>query len=171
MKKLSILALSATIITAPAFAETTVYQTIPNTTPSVELSTQPTQEADLSFAFDDTQNLQAVVMTDSQMQETEGAVAPIYALGVFAMNTGRFIATRYVSRNIAANAARSGCNVMCYGTSQQARSLANQAYGRGNVTRHGPSGHQKHVDYSHYQPTNRNGNNGHIFYGDRFIRK
>lgn len=171
MKKLSILALTATIATAPAFAETTVYQTIPSTTPSVELSTQPTQATDLSFAFDDTQNLQAVVMTDSQMQETEGAVAPIYALGVFAMNTGRFIATHYVSRNITANAARSGCDVMCYGTSQQARSLANQAYGRGNVTRHGPSGHQKHVDYSHYQPINRNGNNGHIFYGDGFIRK
>ena len=61
------------IATAPAFAETTVYQTILSTTPSVELSTQPTQEADLSFAFDDTQNLQATVMTDSQMQETQGA--------------------------------------------------------------------------------------------------
>lgn len=71
------------------------------------------------------------------------------------MGTGRFIATRYVPRNVAANAARNGCNVMCYGTSQQARSLANQAYERGNVTRHGPSGHQKHVDYSHYQPTTR----------------
>lgn len=54
MKKLSILALSATIITAPAFAETTVYQTIPSTTLSVELSTQPTQATDLSFAFEDT---------------------------------------------------------------------------------------------------------------------
>lgn len=104
------------------------------------------------------------------MAETEGAVAPLYAVGVFAMSAGRFIATRYVSRNIAANAARNGCNVMCYGTSQQARSLANQAYGRGNVTRHGPSEHQKHVDYSHYQPTIRkiNGveNKGHIFYGN-----
>ena len=61
------------IATAPAFAETTVYQTILSTTPSVELSTQPTQEADLSFAFEDTQNLQATVMTDSEMQETQGA--------------------------------------------------------------------------------------------------
>lgn len=80
MKKFSILAPSATIITAPAFAETTVYQTIPSTTPSVELSTQPIQATDLSFAFDDTQNLQAVAMTDSQMQETEGAWIP-YAVG------------------------------------------------------------------------------------------
>ncbi|STY86111.1 Uncharacterised protein [Moraxella ovis] len=72
MKKFSILALTATIATAPAFAETTSHYT----TPSVELSTQPTQEADLSFAFNDTQNLQAVAMTDSQMQETEGAWIP-----------------------------------------------------------------------------------------------
>lgn len=76
MKKLSILALTATIATTPAFAEVALHQT----TPSVELSTQPTQEADLSFAFDDTQNLQAVAMTDSQMRETEGAWVP-YAVG------------------------------------------------------------------------------------------
>ncbi|ANB90707.1 hypothetical protein MOVS_00320 [Moraxella ovis] len=82
MKKLSILALTATIATAPAFAETTVYQTIPSTTPSVELSTQPIQATDLSFAFDDTQNLQAVAMTDSQMQETEGARFPKFITNI-----------------------------------------------------------------------------------------
>lgn len=81
MKKLSILALTATIATAPAFAETTVYQTIPSTTPSIELSTQTTQTTDLSFAFEDTQNLQAVAMTDSQMQETEGAALPLAYMG------------------------------------------------------------------------------------------
>ena len=31
------------------------------------------QQADLSFAFDDVENLQAVAMTDGQMQETQGA--------------------------------------------------------------------------------------------------
>ncbi|AKG16373.1 hypothetical protein [Moraxella bovoculi] len=55
---------------------------IPSTALSVELSSQTTQATDLSFAFEDIQNLQAVAMTDSEMQETEGAVAPIYALGV-----------------------------------------------------------------------------------------
>ncbi|AKG06899.1 hypothetical protein AAX06_00325 [Moraxella bovoculi] len=69
------------IATAPAFAQTTVYQAIPNTTPSVELPTQPTQATDLSFAFEDTQNLQATVMTDSQMQETEGAALPLVYMG------------------------------------------------------------------------------------------
>lgn len=80
MKKLSILALTDTIATAPAFAEITVYQTIPSTTPSVELSTQFNEATDLSFAFDDTQNLQAVAMTDKEMAETEGAWVP-YAVG------------------------------------------------------------------------------------------
>ncbi|SPX86979.1 Uncharacterised protein [Moraxella ovis] len=76
MKKLSILALTATIATAPVFAEVTLHQT----TLSVELSTQPTQATDLSFAFDDVENLQAIVMTDKEMAETEGAVAN-FAIG------------------------------------------------------------------------------------------
>lgn len=77
MKKFSILALSsATVATAPAFAETTVNYATPN----VELSTQTT---DLSFAFGDVENLQAVAMSDEQMAETQGAVAvlPLLLLG------------------------------------------------------------------------------------------
>ncbi|WP_435938898.1 hypothetical protein ACSF85_00280 [Moraxella bovoculi] len=69
MKKFSILALSAAVAITPAFAETTAHYT----TPSVELSTQTT---DLSFAFDDVENLQTVAMTDKEMQETEGAAGP-----------------------------------------------------------------------------------------------
>ena len=45
MKKLSILALSATVAITPAYAETTSHYNIPST----ELSTQ---QADLSFTFD-----------------------------------------------------------------------------------------------------------------------
>jgi len=109
------------------------------------------------------------LLSNQEMMETEGEVFPLYAIGVFAMHTGRFIATRYVSRSIAANAARSGCNVMCYGSAQQARSLARQAYGRRNVLRHGTSGHRGHVDYSHFQ--SRLGSpRGHIFYGSRYRR-
>ena len=75
MKKLSILALSATVAITPAYAETITHYNTPSTelTPVTELSTQ---QADLSFAFDDVENLQAVAMTDGQMQETQGAVAP-----------------------------------------------------------------------------------------------
>lgn len=146
--------------------------TQPVNTPQVDavVFNNDLNNTDLSYAFGGSQDLQVQAMTEQQMNDTEGAVAPVYALGAFMMGTGRFVATRYVSRSVAANAARNGSNVMVRGTSQQARSLARQAYGKNNVTRHGPSGHKSHVDYSHYQPTIRNGNNGHIFYGKRYPR-
>ncbi|MDO4426756.1 MAG: hypothetical protein Q4B88_01360 [Moraxella sp.] len=75
MKNLSILALvlSATVAIAPAFAETTSY----STTSNADLSSG--QTADLSFAFDNAENLQAVAMTDKEMAETEGAALPFLA--------------------------------------------------------------------------------------------
>lgn len=63
MKKLSILALSATFAITPAFAEMTAhYNTV-------------SPQTDLSFAFDNSQNLQATAMTEQEMAETEGAWA------------------------------------------------------------------------------------------------
>ena len=106
------------------------------------------------------------MLSMEEMEATEGEALPLFALG--ALHAGRWVTTRYVSRTIAANAARSGCNVMCFGTSQQARSLATQAYGRGNVLRHGPSGHARSpVHYSHYQSLSGSPR-GHIFYGSRW---
>lgn len=86
MKKLSILALSATVAIAPAFAETTSHYT----TPSVDTQTivlpqttvsATTPQADLSFAFDNVENLQATDMTLAEMQETEGAALPLAYMG------------------------------------------------------------------------------------------
>ena len=74
MKKLSILALSATVAITPAFAETTTHYN----TPITELSTK---QADLSFAFDDVENLQATDMTLAEMQETQGAALPLAYMG------------------------------------------------------------------------------------------
>ena len=70
MKKLSILALSAVMSIAPAFAEVNSTATPAQTT---------TQEVDLSFAFDDIENLQVKEMTVAQMQETQGAALPFVA--------------------------------------------------------------------------------------------
>ncbi|AKG06893.1 hypothetical protein AAX05_00295 [Moraxella bovoculi] len=67
MKKLSILALSAVMSIAPAFAEVNSTATPAQTT---------TQEVDLSFALDDAENLQTKEMTTTEMQETEGAAGP-----------------------------------------------------------------------------------------------
>lgn len=58
MKKLSILALSAVVSIAPAFAEVNSTATPVKTT---------AQEMELSFAFDDVENLQATDMTLAEM--------------------------------------------------------------------------------------------------------
>ncbi|WP_435938903.1 hypothetical protein ACSF85_00310 [Moraxella bovoculi] len=121
----------------PCFCKTTVYQTIPSTTPSVELSTQPTQKADLSFAFDDIENLQATDMTLAEMQETEGAVALLVAIGV--IHGGRFITQRWVTQRVAGAALSKGANIYTR-NSQQAKAIANQAWGRQNIIRHGKKG-------------------------------
>ncbi len=74
MKKLTTAIAVATLtVSAPALADTTTVTT-PTTT---EVSTQ-----DLAFAFDDAENLQAVVMTNDEMADTEGAIAPIAAYGI-----------------------------------------------------------------------------------------
>lgn len=81
MKKLSILALSAVVSIAPAFAEVNSTATPAKTT---------AQEMELSFAFDDVENLQVKEMTVAQMQETEGAwVANAVGAG-FGGLTGHF---------------------------------------------------------------------------------
>lgn len=72
MKKLSILALSAVVSIAPAFAEVNSTATPAKTT---------AQEMELSFAFDDVENLQVKEMTVAQMQETEGAALPLAYMG------------------------------------------------------------------------------------------
>ncbi|STZ07859.1 Uncharacterised protein [Moraxella caprae] len=102
MKKLSILALSAVVSIAPAFAKVNSTATPAKTT---------TQEVDLSFAFDDVENLQAKDMTLVEMQETEGAVAPLVAVGV--MTGTRFIAQRWVTQKVAQNMVKRGAtNIM-----------------------------------------------------------
>ena len=116
MKKFSILALSATVAITPAFAEMTVHYN----TPSVDTQTvvlpqttvsATTPQADLSFAFDDAENLQTKEMTTTEMQETEGAVAPLVAVGV--MTGTRFIAQRWVTQKVAQNMVKRGAtNIM-----------------------------------------------------------
>lgn len=74
MKKFPILVLGATVAITPAYAETDVNYN----TPVTKLSTQDT---DLSFAFDDVENLQATDMTLAEMQETQGAALPLAYMG------------------------------------------------------------------------------------------
>ncbi|AKG06895.1 hypothetical protein AAX05_00305 [Moraxella bovoculi] len=105
MKKFSILALSATVAITPAFAETTAHYN----TPSVDAQTivlpqttvsATTPQADLSFAFDDAENLQTKEMTTTEMQETEGAVLPV---GILLNVGGRFV-TNQLAKHYISNA-------------------------------------------------------------------
>ena len=113
-----------------------------------------TKQADLSFAFDDAENLQAVFMTDGQMQETEGAVAPLVAVGVM-MGT-RFIAQRWVTQKVAQNMVKRGAtNIMAPN-----RSIAKKIAGNNPIREYhaGPGSR-----YTHYHLNPRNGS--HIWYG------
>lgn len=101
-------------------------------------------------------------MTQTEMQETEGAAAPLVAL--MAWNGARYVVTNHVAPRIAVSALRSGCSVHC-STAQQASSLARQAIGPNNVIRHGPSGHvNSPIHFSHFQAS-RGFQGGHAFYG------
>lgn len=145
MKKLSILALSAVVSIAPAFAEVNSTATPAKTT---------TQEVDLSFAFDDAENLQTKEMTTTEMQETEGAVAPLVAVGV--MTGTRFIAQRWVTQKVAQNMVKRGAtNIMAPN-----RSVAKKIAGNNSIREYhaGPGSR-----YTHYHPNPRNGS--HIWYG------
>lgn len=145
MKKLSILALSAVMSIAPAFAEVNSTATPAQTT---------TQEVDLSFAFDDIENLQVKEMTVAQMQETQGAVAPLVAVGV--MTGTRFIAQRWVTQKVAQNMVKRGAtNIMAPN-----RSVAKKIAGNNPIREYhaGPGSR-----YTHYHPNPRNGS--HIWYG------
>ena len=145
MKKLSILALSAVMSIAPAFAEVNSTATPAQTT---------TQEVDLSFAFDDAENLQTKEMTTTEMQETDGAVAPLVAVGV--MTGTRFIAQRWVTQKVAQNMVKRGAtNIMAPN-----RSVAKKIAGNNPIREYhaGPGSR-----YTHYHPNPRNGS--HIWYG------
>lgn len=102
MKKFSILALSATVAIAPAFAETTAHYNTPSVDIQpvlldVSLPAPTTAQADLSFAFGDTTNLQVTDMTVAEMQETEGALFPI---GIALNVGGRFVTNQLVKHYI-----------------------------------------------------------------------
>ena len=113
-----------------------------------------TQDTDLSFAFDDVENLQAIVMTDKEMAETEGAVAPLVAVGV--MTGTRFIAQRWVTQKVAQNMVKRGAvNIMASN-----RSITKKIAGNNPIREYhaGPGSR-----YTHYHPNPRNGS--HIWYG------
>lgn len=75
-----------------------------------------TTQADLSFAFDDAENLQTKEMTTTEMQETEGAVLPV---GILLNVGGRFV-TNQLAKHYISNAG------LVYGTYTWGKSQGKQ---------------------------------------------
>ena len=105
-------------------------------------------------------------MTLAEMQETEGAVAPLVAVGV--IHGGRFVAQRWVTQRVAVQIARkSGDKFIQAQTRQQAKQIARAA------SNNNPNGVRKEfhnpkpsapTQYRHFHPSKTNGN--HIIYGN-----
>ncbi|PNK59859.1 hypothetical protein [Psychrobacter sp. FDAARGOS_221] len=108
MKKLTKIATATTLglgLSVSAMASENI-QTTSN------LAVQPS--ADLSYAFDDSQDLQVMAMTNQEMEETEGAFIPII------LNVGGRFVTSQLAKHYISNAA------LVYGTYSTGKSLSNR---------------------------------------------
>jgi hypothetical protein len=124
--------------------------------------TEPIQQftaADTQSLFEqDAKPMQLAALSQTEMKETEGAVAPLVAVGI--MTAGRFIIQRYVAPRLATSIVRSGGSVLA-ATRQQAASIARAAGNGSKPIREfhpGPG-----ARYTHYHTNPRNG--GHVWYG------
>jgi len=98
--------------------------------------------------------MQLAALSQQEMRETEGAVAPLVAIGV--MTGTRFIAQRWVTQRVAQTMVQRGAtNVWAPN-----RSIANNIAGRGAIREfHAGPG----ARYTHFHTSNRNGS--HVWYG------
>ncbi len=125
-------------------------------------TTKPIQQftaADTQSLFEqDAKPMQLAALSQTEMKETEGAVAPLVAVGIMAAS--RFIVQRYVAPSVATSIVRSGGSVMA-ATRQQAASIARAASNGQKPIRdfHSGSG----ARYTHYHTNPRNGS--HVWYG------
>lgn len=119
--------------------------------------------------FDTSPNpsLQLAELSDQEMKETEGAVAPLVAVGV--MTAGRFIVQRMVTQSVAKSMVRSaGSNAFrqsnTWGVMARSRSQAKAILGNKPGVKpirefHAGSGQR----FTHYHTNPRNG--AHVWYG------
>jgi len=99
-------------------------------------------------------------MTQTEMEETEGAVAPLVAVGV--MTGFRFIVKRYVTQRVATRIVRKGKeNVMAKNRQQAAAIARNASKGRNRGIREFHPGPGKR--FTHYHSNPRSGS--HVWYG------
>lgn len=130
----------------PAFA---------NESQSAVAPIEPFSAADVSLVFEENAKpMQLAALSPQEMKETEGAVAPLVAIGF--MTASRFIVQRYVTQSVARSMVQSGAHGVMANTRAQAANIA----GRGAIREfHAGSG----ARYTHYHTANRNGS--HVWYG------
>lgn len=112
-------------------------------------------QQDIGSLFDQAgQPMQLAALSDVEMRETEGAVAPLVAIGV--MTGTRFIAQRFVTQRVAQQMVQRGAtNVMAPN-----RAIAQNIAGRNAIREfHAGSG----ARFTHFHTANRNGS--HVWYG------
>jgi len=102
----------------------------------------------------DSHSPQLAALSNQEMRETEGAIAPLVYVGI--MMAGRFIIQRAVTQRIAQNMVRSGAaNILAPN-----RAIARNIAGRNPIREFHPGPGSR---YTHYHPNPRNGS--HIWYG------
>lgn len=112
-------------------------------------------QEDINTVFEQADKpLQLAALSSQEMKETEGAIAPLVAIGY--MTATRFIVQRYVTQSVARSMVRSGAHGVMANTRAQAANIA----GRGGIREfHAGPG----ARYTHYHTANRNGS--HVWYG------
>lgn len=110
---------------------------------------------ELQYAFGGNQEVDIKLMTNQEMIETEGAIAPLVAVGV--MTGARFIAQRWVTQKVAQNMVRKGAtNILAPN-----RAVAKRIAGNNPIREYHPGPGSR---YTHYHPNPRNGS--HVWYGN-----
>ncbi len=121
-------------------------------------------QTDINAMFEQAgQPMELAALSQLEMKETEGAAVPLFwAAGtVLVRGSAHFVPRAVISSRQATTIARNGGQVFS-NNARAAQQVANNAYGRGNVAFH--NAHQTSPIFRpHFQPTNRAGNNSHIF--------
>ena len=97
-------------------------------------------------------------MSPAEMKETQGAIAPLVAVGF--MTGTRFIVQRYVTQRAATGIVSRGGSVLAANRQQAAAIARNASGGRTPVREFHPGPGQR---FTHYHTTPRNGS--HVWYG------
>ncbi len=135
----------AASLAVPAFAnEGTVAAPLPQFTAT---------ETQMLFE-QDAKPMQLAALSQQEMKETEGAVAPLVAIGF--MTASRFIVQRYVTQSVARSMVQSGAHGVMANTRAQASNIAGR-----NAIREFHAG--PGARYTHFHTANRNGS--HVWYG------